>query len=142
MTLRSRLRRLEENLGPQPAPPPTRSLQEYVQGFLWWLDNQTYNRGVFDEDPEFRPAWSRYNEISCVWSLSPENRGQPYIPLHNIWTPRPDPVVEEARLKVLPIMQRVLRQYEGGVRGKFLEVLVNLQRGISEAETVASWGED
>ena len=62
MRLRTRLHRLEERLRPPSAPAPPKT-EELAKGLEWWLGEQTYNRGVFDGDPTFRPAWSHYRRL-------------------------------------------------------------------------------
>jgi hypothetical protein len=63
MSLRTRLHRLEVRLGPPSDPTPLPTTEELVKRLEWWLGGQTYNRGVFDDDPNFRPAWSRYQRL-------------------------------------------------------------------------------
>jgi len=32
------------------------SSKELLQRLEWWIEKETYNPGIFDSDPEFRPA--------------------------------------------------------------------------------------
>jgi hypothetical protein len=57
---------------------------------------------VFDSDPAFRPAWSRYYRL---WAIHTGG----YSLLHAVWLPREPADFEEARQAVLPIMGRVLQ---------------------------------
>jgi hypothetical protein len=103
MKLRTRLRRLEKQVGPPPpeAPPlTTEALPDRIPG---WLPGQTYNHGIFDDDPEFRPAWSRYHHL---W----EKYTQGWSPLQAVWMLREQPDFEDARRRVVAVMVRVLRQ--------------------------------
>jgi hypothetical protein len=109
MTMRARLRRVREMLGPPPEPAPELSHEERLQGTVWWLDGQTYNRGIFDADPEFRPAWSRYHDL---WSANIHGRS----PLAAVWVRWRQPDLEEARRRVVEIMVRVLRLQPSPVR--------------------------
>jgi hypothetical protein len=107
MSLRRRLGRLEERLGPPPEPEPPLSPEEVdaeLEARLQeWIGAETYNRGVFDTDPEFRPAWSRYHRL---WEV--HTRG--YSPLQAVWLPREGPEFEAARRQVVCVMVRVLEQ--------------------------------
>jgi hypothetical protein len=103
MNLRTRLHRLEERLGPPSDTPLLPTTEELVTRLEWWLGEQTYNRGVLDGDPHFRPAWSRYHRL---WDIHTGG----YSPLHAVWLPREPADFEEARQAVLPIMGRVLQQ--------------------------------
>src|SRR5262245_41091962 len=62
-----------------------------------------YNRGIFDNDPEFPPAWSRYHRLREIYT-------QRWWPLHAVWLVRERADFEEARQRVLAIIVRVLRK--------------------------------
>src|SRR5438046_1938972 len=82
--------------------PPRQQLtdQELEQRPEWWIGQQTYNRGVFDADPEFRPAWSRYHQLWAVHLYEPGTSP----PLAAVWLPRQAAEFEEARRRVLALM--------------------------------------
>jgi hypothetical protein len=65
MSLKSRLRRLAVQLGPPPAALDPLSPQEAMQRLEWWIGNQTYNRGIFDADPQF-PCARPLKPIECA----------------------------------------------------------------------------
>ncbi len=91
--LQIRLRRLEVRSGPPPAPAtPAVELteEEIAQRVQWWLGRETYNRGIFDDDPAFRPAWSRYHEL---W----QRHAHSFSPLHAVWLPQQPAEFEAAR---------------------------------------------
>jgi hypothetical protein len=103
MKLRARLLRLEKEVGPAPAPPPELTAAEWAPRIEGWLGKQTYGRGTFDADPEFRPAWSHNHRLGEIHT-------QGWSPLHAVWIVREQPDFEEARRQVVPIMARVLRR--------------------------------
>jgi hypothetical protein len=103
MRLRLRLGRLEQRVGPPPAPQPLPSVEELDRGLRAWVRGQTYNRGVFDADPEFRPAWSRYHQL---WEVHTGG----YSPLQAVWLARPEPEFEAARRRVVAVMVRLLER--------------------------------
>jgi hypothetical protein len=103
MKLRTRLHRLEDRLGPPSYPTLLPTTEELVKRLEWWLGGQTYNRGVFDGDPAFRPAWSRYYRL---WAIHTGG----YSLLHAVWLPREPADFEEVRQAVLPITGRVLQR--------------------------------
>jgi hypothetical protein len=119
MSLRTRLRQLERSVGPPPAPLPELTPEEIEQRLRWWLGGQTYNRGVFDAEPEFRPAWSHYHRLWEIYT-------QGWSPLQAVWLAREQPDFEEARRRVVAIMLRVLRQQPAPARvlAAVLEVMV------------------
>jgi hypothetical protein len=127
--LRSRLRRLEKEVGPLPDPPRALTPEELVQRLLWWLQGQTYGLGVFDDDPEFRPAWSRYHRL---WEV----HTQGWSPLHAVWLVREQPDFEEARWRVVPIMIRLLRQQPSRFRG-ITKLLLGQQRNGGPCQGMA-----
>jgi hypothetical protein len=102
MSLQSRLRRLTERLGAAPAASTELSPEERMKRLEWWISGQTYNRGVLDTDPEFRPAWSHYHDL---WQADRQGR----FPLDAVWLTRKQPDFEAARCRVVGIMVRVLR---------------------------------
>ena len=83
--------------------------QELEQRLQWWISQQTYNQGVFDADPEFRPAWSRYHRLWEVHLYEPGDTP----PLAVVWLPRQAVEFEEARRRVLAIMIAELRKQAG-----------------------------
>ena len=95
--------------------------QELEQRLQWWISQQTYNQGVFDADPEFRPAWSRYHRLWEVHLYDPD--GTP--PLAAVWLPRQAAEFEEARRGVLAVMIAELRAQPGPdeLLGRLLEAL-------------------
>ena len=103
MSLRRRLGRLEERVGPPPAPAPAWSPEERRRRLEAWVREQTYHRGVFDADPEFRPAWSCYHRL---WEV--HTRG--YSSLQAVWLVRQPPEFEESRRRVVAVMVRVLER--------------------------------
>jgi hypothetical protein len=107
MSLRRRLGRLEERLGPPPEPEPPLSPEELDAALeaqlREWIGAETYNRGLFDADPEFRPAWSRYHRL---WEV--HARG--HSPLEAVWLPGEQPEFEAARRRAVAVMARVLEQ--------------------------------
>jgi hypothetical protein len=116
MSLRSRVRRLADRFGPPPEPRPELSWEERTERLAEWISGQTYNRGIFDVDSEFRPAWSRYHHLWQTYTLG-------LSPLNAIWIRREQPDFEEARRQMVGIMVRVLRQEPSPVRvvAKILE---------------------
>src|SRR5207249_3369557 len=90
MTLRRRLLRLEGRAGPEPEPAPPLTPEEFKQRVERWVGAQTYNRGIFDADPEFRPAWSRYHRL---WEVHTGG----YSSLQAVWLPRQPAEFEAAR---------------------------------------------
>jgi hypothetical protein len=101
--MRTCLQRLEKQVGPPPPEEPLLTTEALLDRILGWLQGQTYNRGIFDGDPEFRPAWSRYHRL---W----EKYTQGWSPLHTVWMLREQPDFEESRRRVVSIMVRVLRR--------------------------------
>jgi hypothetical protein len=63
MSLGARLHPLAKRLGPPPEPSPELSEEGRANRLASWISGQTYNRGIFDADFEFRPAWSHYHEL-------------------------------------------------------------------------------
>jgi hypothetical protein len=102
MSLRSRVRRLADRFGPPPEPRPELSGEERAKRLADWISGQTYNRGIFDADPEFRPAWSRYHDL---WQTYRHVKA----PLGAVWRKRQDLDFEVARRNVVAIMVRALR---------------------------------
>jgi hypothetical protein len=101
MTLRRRLGRLEVSVGPPPTPLPPPSPEDLEQRLQEGVGEQTYNRGVFDDDPEFRPAWSHYHRL---WEVHTGG----YSPLQAVWLVREPEEFEAARRAVVAVMVRVL----------------------------------
>jgi hypothetical protein len=90
MSPRSRVRRLTDRFGPQPAPIPELTHEERINRLLCWIGNQTYNRGIFDADPEFRPAWSHYHDLWRTYTHA-------WCPLTAVWVTWQQPDFEAAR---------------------------------------------
>jgi hypothetical protein len=109
MSLRSRVRRLADRFGQPPEPRPELSGEERSKRLASWISGQTYNRGIFDADSEFRPAWSRYQSL---WSAHNCGRSPPTA----VWIKGRQPDFEEARRRVVEIMVRVLRLQPSPVR--------------------------
>jgi hypothetical protein len=101
--LRARLARLEATLpDPLPEPEPLSS-EEVLEGIEQFIHKATYNpAGVFDDDPEFRHAWTRYHRL---WEL---HTGGYLGPLDAVWLRRTPEKFEEARQQVVGVMLRVL----------------------------------
>jgi hypothetical protein len=109
MSLRSRVRRLADRFGPPPKSCPELSGEERAKRLESWISGQTYNRGIFDADPEFRPAWSRYHDHwQTYWHVR--------APLGAVWHKREGPDFEAARRNVVAVMVRALRLQPSPVR--------------------------
>jgi hypothetical protein len=117
MKLRRRLGRLEVRVGPPLEPEAELSPEEVEQRLGAWLGHETYNRGLFDADPDFRPGWSHYHRVWVVHTMG-------YSPLGAVWLAREPAEFEEARRRVVAVMVRVLEQQPGP-----LQHLAELLRG-------------
>jgi hypothetical protein len=120
--MKARLQRLHDRLGPPPPPATRLTSEELVQRLEWWLGKETYNRGVFDRDPAFRPAWLRYYEVWCRHSHG-------WWPLHTVWRPCLHAEVDAARQEVLAIMVRILER-----QPRPLRFLGDLLAALAKAE--------
>jgi hypothetical protein len=100
MSLRIRLLRLAKRFGPPRPPRPPMSAQELLEGIQRLIGDETYNRGIFDSDPEFRPTWSHYHDLWQTYTHG-------YLPLEAVWLRRTEPDFEEARRRVVEIIIRV-----------------------------------
>jgi hypothetical protein len=116
-------------MGPPPPPQPPLSTRELVQRIEWWLDDETYNRGIFDADPEFRPAWSHYHDLWQTYTLG-------YSPLEAVWLRRAEPDFEEARRRVVEIMMRVARLQPSPINA-LPEILDCLEKDFDRAMRAA-----
>jgi hypothetical protein len=76
--------------------------EERMRRLECWIGNQTYNRGIFDVDAEFRPAWSHYHDLWRTYSHA-------WCPLTAVWVRWQQPDFEAARRRVVEIMIRVAR---------------------------------
>jgi hypothetical protein len=105
-----------ERLGPPEPPRPPMSTQDLLLRLGRWIGDETYNRGIFDSDPGFRPAWSHYHELWQRYTFA-------YSPLEAVWLKRAEPDFDEARRRVVEIMIRVARLQPSPVRvlAKILE---------------------
>jgi hypothetical protein len=112
-------------MGPPPPPQPPLSTKELVQRIEWWLEDEAHNRGIFDADPEFRPAWSHYHDL---W----QSYTHGYSPLAAVWLRRAEPDFEEARRRVVEIMMRVARKQLSPVK-ELPEILECLEKDFARA---------
>src|SRR5262249_10591059 len=117
----ARLRRVEEHVGPPPAPRRPMTVQELKQRVQWWIGAQTYNHGVLDANAAFRPAWSRYHQW---WDRELSVRVMTE-PLQALWVPRQPAEFEVARREVLQLIIAELRGQPGAEKllGWLLEAL-------------------
>jgi hypothetical protein len=101
------------------------SPKEMVQRLVWWFEKETYNRGIFDSDPEFRPAWSHYHHLWQTYTHG-------HSPLGAVWLRRAEPDFEEARRRVVDIINRVARLQPSPVNW-FPEILECLEKDFARA---------
>jgi hypothetical protein len=83
---------------------------------------------VFDGDPAFGPAWSRYYRL---WKIHTGG----FSPLHAVWLLREPADFEEARQAVLSIMGQVLKRQPRPIEflGRLLQALTADPRAASPA---------
>jgi hypothetical protein len=95
---------------------------ERFENLTWFLEAEAYpGPGIFDVDPEFRPAWNRFTELWFDHHCS-SSGGNWLAGCCDFWTRAPQqPEVLAAQHRVLDIMRRVLLAHpQYAVLGKLI----------------------